>query len=114
MNITSIYYKIFTMAVLSEREYDIAPAKLGKLIDPQGSDINFQISSNGGLLDLGVGKSDENGFYIAVAGDAGVLSVKLMNSDNYVSLPFFSGWNPVLVKEVANSGATATSVYWGQ
>jgi len=101
---------------LSEEYYNnhTDPAKLGKLIDPQGSDINFQISSNGGLLDLASGKTDTNGFYLAVAGDAGLLSVKLMNNDIYISLPFFTGWNPVLIKEVATSGATATEVYWGK
>lgn len=101
------------MAQISELQYDTAPAKLGKLIDSQGSDINFQISLDGGLIDLASGKTDNNGFYVAVSGDAGLLSVKLMNNDNFVSLPFFSGWNPVLIKEVATSGATATQVYWG-
>ena len=103
------------MTLIGE-EYNVHtdPAKLGKLIDPQGNDISFQISFNGGLLDLASGKTDASGFYLAVAGDAGLINIKLMNSESFVTLPFFSGWNPVLVKEVANSGATATQVYWGK
>lgn len=101
--------------MLSENVYPIKqPAKLGKVIDSNGSDIGFQISQGGGEINLSSGHTDDNGFYIAVAGDQGLVNVKLFNDNTYTLLPFFTGWNPVLVKSVSNSGNTATQVYWGR
>jgi len=90
------------------------PQKLGKLIDTNGNNINFQISNSGGTINLNSGKTDNNGFYVAVVGDEGILKIRFLGQISYTVLPFFNGWNPTLVTEVAvYSGNTATDIYWG-
>jgi hypothetical protein len=72
------------------------------------------IAQSGGAVNLSSGYTNSQGFLVAVAGDDGLLKVKLMNSSGYAIMPFFFGWNPLLVTEIAvYTGNTATSIYWG-
>lgn len=89
--------------------------------DSNGNNVAFQGSKAGGKVDLALGYRDEEGFYLAIeasAGTQGLLKVVLKGDtnntdDTVVVLPFFFGWNPILVKEVkVDAGNTAAEVYW--
>ncbi len=82
------------------------------------SNATDQIFNDGGLINSS-GKTDNTGkgFYIAVAGSgttstAVILNVKLKNKSTFTNLPFYEGWNPLLVIAV-NSYSGSTSLYWG-
>ncbi len=84
------------------------------------SNVADQISNDGGSIILASGKTDNTGkgFYVAVVGDgtttvANILNVKLKNSNIFINLPFYEGWNPLLVTEVKNHTGTTFSLYWG-
>ena len=48
-------------------------------------------------------------------GSEGVLMVTPLGSDTPRLFPFFTGWNPILVKQVhVDAGNVATNVYWGK
>jgi hypothetical protein len=73
-----------------------------------------QITLTGGLVNLNSGFTCNEGCFLAVYGSKGLIKVKLVNSDEVITLPFFVGWNPVMIKEVIGyTGNTATNVYWG-
>ena len=79
-----------------------------------------QISNDGGLINLTSGKTDNTGrgFYIAVMGSSGstatanILNVKLKYSNTYINLPFYEGWNPLLVIGLKPYSGS-TTLYWG-
>ncbi len=100
---------------LSDEILNKVPAKLGIIIDGFGNNVDFQVSNDGGSVNLSLGKIYEAGFRIAVAGNEGLLRVRFVGKSTFTSMPFFSGWNPLYVAEVAvYSGNTATDVYWGK
>lgn len=94
MTLTSNFY---------DNNINYVPSKLGTLIYNEGGSVN-----------LASGYTNTIGFYVAVLGDEGLLKVKLQGKSNYVVLPFFKGWNPVLIEEIdVDAGNTATNVYYG-
>lgn len=86
-----------------------------KIIDKNGSIVNFQ-GTQGGAIDVSsVDFVDTDGFRIILAPGAteGVLYVKPFNSDSFTPFPFFKGKNDLLVKAVQkNASNTATLPYW--
>lgn len=99
--------------MLNEELVGRTPNKIGKIIDQEGVDVNFQISLTGGSVNMSSGITQNFGFYVAVAETAGILKVKLVNSDEFINMPFFIGWNPIKIKEISPDDATAVGVYWG-
>lgn len=83
------------------------------IISKNGTEVGFH-TTQGGLINLAAGFSDAEGFYIKIApgGTEGLLNVKLFNSNDFQTFPFYKGPNSVLVKEVAATGHTATLAYW--
>lgn len=73
------------------------------------------VSNTGGAVVLATGLSAPKGVYIAVFTTAGTLKVTLPGSSATVVLPFFVGWNPVLVTSIVggDSANTAVGVYYG-
>jgi hypothetical protein len=87
------------------------------LINKGGEEVSPQITKSGGLINLAAGRTDSDGFYLAVApaGTEGILYVILKGSTEAVPLPFYKNWNPVLVTSVTvNASNTAATVYWGK
>lgn len=86
-----------------------------KIISRNGIEVGFQ-TCDGGLIDLVTkGWKDDQGFYITLAPGAteGLLMVKPWQSDSYKLLPFFSGINRILIREVkVDASNTATLAYW--
>ena len=85
-----------------------------EIFTKEGTPISDQIG-NGGVISA-TAHEDQEGFYIAVTTAAGVLSVVPYNaiSETPVLMPFFLGWNPILVRKLVSAGATATGLYWGK
>lgn len=91
--------------------------KSGVITDEFNNNVNFQISKEGGSVNLLSGLTGSTGFYVCIAstGTEGLLRVMLMNGTTYVDLPFFFGWNPYLIKEIPiYPSNTAAGVYWGK
>jgi len=83
------------------------------IISRTGQEVAFQ-TTNGGAINLTVGHKDPQGFFILLSPSAteGLLSVKPLDSDSFITFPFFKGRNSMLIKEVNSTGHTATDVYW--
>lgn len=90
-----------------------------RIIDYYDNLNDQRIEISGGTITKLSGYTNSGGFYIAVAGiasaqaTAAILSVKLMNCNNFISLPFYEGWNPLYVKQVAPTTGTTFQLYWG-
>lgn len=72
---------------------------------------------DGNSIDLATGHTDADGFHIVIDpnGSEGVIMVTPLGSDTPRLFPFFTGWNPILVKQVhVDAGNVATNVYWGK
>ena len=79
--------------------------------------------TEGGAIDLATGMTDvvtnvkASGFFISIspAGTEGLIMVKTLGNATPRLMPFFKGWNPIIVTEVVVSGSnTATLPYWGK
>ncbi|HUX56589.1 MAG TPA: hypothetical protein VMV77_06420 [Bacteroidales bacterium] len=79
---------------------------------------------DGGAIDLSAGMTDDTntvkakGFFISIAPDGteGLIKVKTLGEpDTERLMPFFYGWNPILITEVVvDDENTAEGAYWAK
>lgn len=81
----------------------------GEMVSPQIARMGtIDISSGNFALDNG------QSFNIKNDGDTAVeLSVRLAGMDSFVTTRFECGWNPEIVKAVAQDAAVNTNLKWG-